>query len=44
MSVLSSLKAFFQVQQAKRWPDDDRRALLRLFYDVVIADGIVSAE
>lgn len=44
MSVLSSLKAFFQVQQAKRWPDDDRRALLRLFYDVVTADGIVSAE
>lgn len=44
MSVVSSLKAFLSVQQAKRWPDDDRRALLRLFYDVVTADGIVSAE
>ncbi len=43
MSLLTSLKSFFLVQQAKRWPDDDRRALVRLFYDVVTADGIVDA-
>jgi uncharacterized tellurite resistance protein B-like protein len=44
MRVLATLQTFFSVQQAKRWPIDDRRALLRLFYDVVTADGIVSAD
>ena len=44
MSLIASLKSFFLVQQAKRWPDDDRRALVRLFYDVITADGIVDAE
>lgn len=44
MRVLATLQTFFSVQQAKRWPVDDRRALLRFFYDVVTADGIVSAD
>ena len=44
MRVLATLQTFFSVQQAKRWPVDDRRALLRLVYDVVTADGIVSAD
>lgn len=43
MTMLSSLKSFFAVQQAKRWSDDERKALVRFFYDVITADGIVSA-
>ena len=43
MTVLDSLKSFFVVQQTKRWSDDERKALVRLFYDVITADGIVDA-
>jgi uncharacterized tellurite resistance protein B-like protein len=43
MSLLSSLKSFFLVQQAKRWSDDERKALVRLAYDIITADGIVDA-
>ena len=43
MTVLGSLKSFFLVQQSKRWSDDERKALVRLFYDVITADGIVDA-
>ncbi len=43
MTVLDSLKSFFAMQQTKRWSDDERKALVRLFYDVITADGIVDA-
>jgi uncharacterized tellurite resistance protein B-like protein len=44
MRVLASLTTFLHAQQAKRWPDDERRALLRLFYEVITADGIIGAD
>jgi len=44
MRVLAALKTFLMAQRAKRWANDERRALLRLFYDVITADGIISAN
>jgi uncharacterized tellurite resistance protein B-like protein len=43
MRILATLRTFVSTQEAKRWPADERLALLRFFYDAVIADGVIAA-